>query len=415
MSKIFTVIKYKLKIILSDRSFLIAMAIIPLFLTFITGYALKYERENQIPIALCDLDKTEYSTMFLNRISNKDGLRIVEVDEEKAISLVKNHKVEAAFILKEGFQQKILEGNAQGAIEQLESPSTMSADIIGRAFSGEVARLLLNTTAADWVIKEYETMEKALKAISSEDKETLWSEAWRHTDSLWEPEPPMKMEYSEFKDGIIIKDANPLYGTVEASALGMLSAFLMFLIMFNSSWLIEERENGTIKRLISGTNALGLVFAGNILTLLFIGLVQVLFFWLVSSAIFGISIFNNIASLFIMLVYLLSTIAISLFFSSILKTRMQLQTGAPLFSIITGFAGGCFWNFADMSGIARAISLFTPQGLALELFRNYNYAAASIYTKPHIALILSSWPMIILLTLTLVLTSLSYLIIKNQY
>ena len=94
------------------------------------------------------------------------------------------------------------------------------------------------------------------------------------------------MEYSEFKDGIIIKDANPLYGTVEASALGMLSAFLMFLIMFNSSWLIEERENSTIKRLVAGTNALGFVFAGNILTLLFIGLVQILFFGLVSSALF---------------------------------------------------------------------------------------------------------------------------------
>lgn len=312
MSKIFTVIKYKLKIILSDKSFLIAMAIIPLFLTFITGYALKYERENQIPIALCDLDNTEYSKMFLSRIFNKEGLRVMVVDEEEAISLVKNHKVEAAFILKEGFQQKFLEGNAQGAIEQLESPSTLSAGIIGRAFSGEAARLLLNTTAADWVIKELETVEKTLKDTSPEDKDTLWHEAWQHTDSLWEPEPPMKMEYSEFKDGIIIKDANPLYGTVEASALGMLSAFLMFLIMFNSSWLIEERENSTIKRLVAGTNALGFVFAGNILTLLFIGLVQILFFGLVSSALFGISIFNNIGSLFIMLVYLLTIIAFRL-------------------------------------------------------------------------------------------------------
>lgn len=414
MSKTLTILKYKLKIIMSDKSFIVAMAIIPLFLTFITGYALKYERENEIPIALCDLDNTEYSRMLLDRVSSKEGIKTELVNEEQAVNLVKNHKVEAAFIIKEGFQKNMIAGHTEGAIELLKSPATLSGEIIGRALGGEVSRLMLNSAAADWVIKEYENMGKLSKSSSLKERESLWSEAWQHTDSLWEPEPPMQMDYSEIKDGIEIKNSNPLSGTVEASALGMLSAFLMFLIMFNSSWLVEEKENGTIKRLIAGTNALGSVFFGNMLALLLIGVIQIIFFWATCSFIFGVHIFNNIGSILIMLLYLFATISISLFFSSIFKTRMQLQTGTPLFSIITGFMGGCFWNFADISGIAKTISLFTPQGLTLELFRNFNYTSSGMQTLTTIALIFSSWPGIIMLALIFVLTSTSYLILRHQ-
>ena len=54
MFKVITVLKYKLKILFSDKS-LIAMTVIPLFLTLITGYALRFEKYNEIPVAICDL------------------------------------------------------------------------------------------------------------------------------------------------------------------------------------------------------------------------------------------------------------------------------------------------------------------------------------------------------------------------
>ena len=41
---------------MSDKNFMLATYdIIPLILT-ITGYALKFENENKIPVAICDLD-----------------------------------------------------------------------------------------------------------------------------------------------------------------------------------------------------------------------------------------------------------------------------------------------------------------------------------------------------------------------
>jgi ABC-2 type transport system permease protein len=276
---------------------------------------------------------------------------------------------------------------------------------------------MLNTDAADWVINEYIKLNKLPSETQSDEKGQIWNEAWEHTDSLWEPEPPMKLEFEEVHEGTIgtVESEKNTFqdSTISSSAFGMLIAFIMFLIMFNSSWLVDEKENGTLKRIISGPGALTALFAGNILSLLIIGILQVVLFSTICSIFFGVDIFTRTSSIIIIFIYLLCVIGISLFVSSILKTRIQLQTGAPLFSIITGFIGGCFWNFTDMGGIMKTISLFTPQGLALDLFSRYGQQISDKTIPAVTGTILTTTSAIILLALAIGLTLVSYVSIKR--
>jgi ABC-type multidrug transport system permease subunit len=185
--------------------------------------------------------------------------------------------------------------------------------------------------------------------------------------------------------------------------------------MFNSSWLVDEKENGTLQRLISSSGALSSLFFGNILSLLFVGSVHVVLFAAVSKIIFGIDLLLNPINILVLFLYLLCTIGISLLISSILKTRLQLQSGAPLFSIITGFIGGCFWNFSEISGIIKTVSLFTPQGLALDLFNKYGLIEAEGFSQRASILktMILSPQALILLTVALITTLLSYELIKR--
>lgn len=347
MVKVLTVLKYKLKILFSDKSFLIAMTVIPLFLTLITGYALRFEKYNEIPVAICDLDDTDYSNMILERVKGKKGFKILQTDENKAIKLVKDYKVESAFIFKEGFKENILSGETKGIIEQIAHPSSISQEIIKEIIGSEVARIMLNTDSADWVINEYIKLNKLPSETQSDEKEQIWNEAWEYTDSLWEPEPPMKLKFENIREdtigtpeskkttsqeeGVSQEKNISKGGTISSSAFGMLIAFIMFLIMFNSSWLVDEKENGTLKRIISGPGALTALFIGNILSLLIIGIIQVVLFSTICSLIYGVDIFTRASNIIIILIYLFSVIGISLFISSLLKTRLQLQAGAPLF------------------------------------------------------------------------------------
>jgi ABC-2 type transport system permease protein len=418
MFKILIVIKYKLKVLFADRSFLAAMIIIPIFLTLITGYALKFEKYDSIPIAICDLDNTDYSNKILEKIETKKGFKILKVKENEAIKLVKNYKAESAFIFKKGFKENIISGNIKGTIEQFAHPSSLSMEIIREIIGSEVARILLNVDAANWVIDEYINLNQLKPSEDVNRKKDIWDEAWQYTDSLWEPEPPMKLEFIDYPSDLIdiveIGEDSFKDSTISSSAFGMLVAFIMFLIMFNSSWLIEERENGTLNRIISGPVAFNTVFIGNILSLLVIGIFQITLFSAICSIFFKIHIFMRLDNIVIIFIYLLSVIGISIFISSMLKTRIQLQAGAPLLSIITGFIGGCFWNLAEMGGIVRTISLFTPQGLALDLFRKNSQRASS--SKSLLALMnftLPNIPIYILLTLAVGLTLAGYISIRK--
>jgi len=405
MYKVMIVFKYKLKILLSDKSFMLAMIIIPLLLTLITGYALKFEKENKIPVAICDLDGSNYSKTVIERILNKEGFKFIITDEKTALKMVKDFKAEAAYIIKEDFEEKLLTGDTRGIIEQVSSPSTISSELIGEIIGGEISRIILNITAADWVVNEFDNLEA----------DALWQEAWEYTDSLWASGPAMKIDYSEIEansntsSGVntntgLNTDTNTSASSLSSSAFGMLVAFIMFLVIFNSSWLVTEKENGTLRRIISGPGAISALFTGNILSLAFIGLLQIVLFSLICTITFGVNIFSQGINILIIFLYLFSVIAISLFISSLLKTRMQLQAGAPLFSIITGFLGGCFWSFTDMGGLIKTVSLFTPQGLALDLFSKFNgTGGASSLTLLAIVLFLVS----------ILLTYFSYLKTKN--
>lgn len=425
MDKVFTVLIYKLKILFSDKGFLLTMTIIPLLLTFITGYALRFEKHSEIPIAICDMDGTDYSGMIVDSIKNSKGFKVYIASEKEAVMLVRDYKAECAFIIREGFKDGIISGNIKGIIEQLAPPSSISQDILKEAVGGAVARLILNVCAADWVVNEYSNLNR-LSLDDAEIKEQVWNEAWQYTDSLWEPEPPMKLEFREVRKEaphagkemshpVEAENENSLAGSISSSAFGMLVAFLMFLIMFNSSWLVDEKENRTLQRVISGPGALNALFSGNIISLFIIGIVQIFLFSTISWLIFGADIFLNTLNIAILLIYLLCIIGISIFISTLLKTRLQLQSGAPLFAIITGFLGGCFWNFPGMGGAVKTLSLLTPQGLALDLFSRYGLKASgkAMPAAESIVAMLSSAPSAALLAITFITILLSYIQIKR--
>ena len=79
--------------------------------------------------------------------------------------------------------------------------------------------------------------------------------------------------------------------------------------------------------------ALNALFSGNIISLFIVGIVQVFLFASVSWLIFRADVFLNPFNIVILL-YLLCVIGISIFLSTLLKTRLQLQAGAPLLPLL---------------------------------------------------------------------------------
>ena len=394
--KLLIITFYKLKMMLGDRLFFIMMIVIPLFITIATGYALRYEKLNMIPIAFVDEDKSAWSSVLLQRISQKEGLMVETTEREAALSMLEGSKVEQVFIIKKGFEEKIKNGENKELIDVVNSPSSYSADFTAEVAAGEVMRLIAGNMAVDWVTKQYK---KLGKPVNVDDVE-------KYYHSLWQPEPLMTIDYKELQGKTVASVERAAMPAATASSTGIITAFIMFYILFSSGWLVEERTNGTIKRLATGPHALYLSYAGSIFALFISGTIQILVFSLTSKLVFDVDLFPGGLSYLVFLAYLLSVISISLFLSSVLKTQAQLQAGAPVLALLTGFAGGCFWNFVEMPERIRQISMFTPQGWALE---GINRLLLNPMDFPAILV-----PVLILFAIALILLPLSYIIISMQ-
>ncbi len=384
---------------MGDRLFFAAMIIIPLLIMVAAGYALRYEKLGIIPVAAVDEDGSVYSSLLLERLSKKEGLGLYAVNRKEGLSMLESSRVEHFFIVKEGFEANILLGESNSLIDLVSSPSSYSSGFAQEMIAGEVIRFVTANMAANSVVQKYKEL-GIVKGSSFRDEVAVFA------DGLWEPKPLMTIDYKELKAGGVLTASHAALPASSASSAGLIIAFIMFYMLFSSGWLIEERMNGTIKRLGAANGAIAVSFSGSVLALFVAGMLQILMFSAVQRVFFGITLFTGVLSYMVLFAYLLAVIAISLFLSSVLKTPAQLQAGAPVMALLTGFAGGCFWNFVEMPERVKQLSLFTPQGWALRginglLLNQADYAVVLV-------------PLLVLLATALILLPVSYIIIVSQ-
>lgn len=390
---------YKLKMLLGDKLFFAAMIIVPLLITIAAGYALRNEKLNVVPVAFVDDDASVYSKRIIAGMSQKEGFLVLVSGHGEAPGLLENGKVEQVFIIKQGFEQRILHGDTTELIDVISSPSSYSSGFTSEVVAGEVTRLITGSLAADWVEKQYSELGKPAGVGFRENVE-------KYTQALWKPKPLMTIDYREMHGDRIDESKSTAIPAASVSSLGLIAAFIMFYMLFGSGWLVEERANGTIKRLATAPGALRLSFGGNALALLAAGLIQLLLFYAADKLLFGVELFKGGLSYVVFGVYIMAVISISLFMSSIFKTQAQLQAAAPVLALLTGFAGGCFWNFVEVPQRIKLLSRFTPQGWALEAVN-----ALRVNPADPSAILL---PVIVLGCISLILLPLSYfLIIKS--
>ena len=338
---------------LADKLFFAAMIIIPLLITVSAGYALRYEKLNTIPVAMVDEDRSISSSLLMDRLTGEEGIDLL-YRQGKSREMLENSQVEQIFIIKPGFAGSIERGESDGLIEMYSSPSSYSADFTREVVAGEAIRIIMNSMAANDVISKYSELGMDMGSDFRDEVEA-------YADSFWEPEPLMTIDYRELRGTAAEPVDRVSMPAATASSAGLITAFIMFFMLFGSGWLVEERTNGTIKRLGAGHGAVAVSFGGSILALLAAGILQIMMFSIILKVFFDIVLFNGILSYLALLTYLLAVIAISMFLSSVLKTQAQLQAGAPVIALLTGFMGGCFGIYRD-AGKIRFLSLLTPQG-----------------------------------------------------
>jgi ABC-2 type transport system permease protein len=165
---------------------------------------------------------------------------------------------------------------------------------------------------------------------------------------------------------------------------GFTVTFMMFIALASAGGFLEERELGTLSRLLTTPTSRATLVGGKVGGIYVTTLVQAGFLIVAGVALFSVPWGNDPGSVALVLAaYALAATGLGVMLSTIVRSRGQLSAVTSVLAIAMAMLGGCYWPIEIVSPTMQQIARITPnywamQGLVSTVVRGQGLAAALV-------------------------------------
>ncbi len=337
MKTVFHIIRKEFLQLKRDPKMLVLMLVAPIIQLTFLGYAANLDVE-KIHIAVFDQDKSHESRLYIELLENT-GYIFVEAyvnDYDSALELIDEREVIAALIIPIDFEKKIIR-HVQAPIQCLFDGSDGNTASIS---AGYIQQATLDY--AQGVMTDF--YDRAGIKIQPAGNIDIEIRAWYNP---------------ELKTRVFMVPA------IVALLL------MMVTLLLTSLAVVKEKEIGTLEQLIVTPIRPWQLILGKLVPFAILGLVAVIIVLTAMYVIFGIGVRGSILFLFISaLVFILSTLGIGLFISTISRTMQQ----AMMLSIFVAmmpmiYFSGFAFPLENMPEIIQRIAYAIPLKYFITIIR----------------------------------------------
>ena len=343
--------KKDLKLFFHDQRSVILTFLLPLILISLFAFAYggigEFDgRSEPVSLLVADLDQTVSSKAIISSIDTLKDIRIVMSDSERSEELVIKGKYACALIIHMGFQDSLDSGN--------ETPLELLYD---RSREMEIALLQQNligplmSSTGNIIAKK--RIENYLKGqFPFIDKNT--------SDNIIRSASGNGNNMPEIKWTSVAGEKNDTkLGLIQAVA-GTAILMLLFSVAGVGTSILEEKENGTINRLLYSPLKGSTILYSKMLFAFFISVLQLttmfIFAWLVLSMDLGV----NIPGLILMITATSFAVSsLGIFLAAVARTRQQAQNLSTIIILVMSAIGGSMIPLFIMPAILQKIALLS--------------------------------------------------------
>lgn len=204
------------------------------------------------------------------------------------------------------------------------------------------------------------------------------------------------------------KDAVPYDGKLHP-LFGFTLFFVIYTIAYSVLQILQEKRKGVWDRMILSPVGKWEMYVANFLYSFLVGYVQVLIVFFVFRFIVKVDFHGTfLLTLLLLIPYVLTIVALSIFITGIVKTVQQFNAVIPIVSVASAMIGGAFWPLEIVqSTFMLTLSKFVPMTYGMELLNGitmYDYSSLQLL-----------YPMSILLLMTVVFTGLGIHLMEKRY
>lgn len=337
-----------LKSRLRDRSALLIGIVVPLSLAFIFNSIFSGIGGNStaIDLGVVNADGGAASAQFVSQVLGAVGRSgLIAIHREptvaRARTLAGNGTLQAAIIIPAGFSARV----------QSQRPASMQ--VIGNIddpIAAEIARSIAESYAAELnrVRLSVATVVAAggPGAASPGRVRALAARAAAATAPVAVSDVSAKSKQLDQKSFF---------------AAGMAVFFLFFTVQFGVTSLLEERNDGTMARLVAAPISRASILAGKLLTSFLLGLISMFVLVVATSLLFGASWGNPLGVAVLVVAAILSAMGIMALIATLARNAEQAANWQSVVAVVLGLFGGTFFPVALAPGILSRLTFIAPQ------------------------------------------------------
>lgn len=199
------------------------------------------------------------------------------------------------------------------------------------------------------------------------------SEVMRSLEEI-EKEPIIDISVSSYMD-----ESEWVYDVNLQSLFGFALFFSIYTVAFSVVEILREKQTGIWDRYILSPTSKLEMYAGNLIYSFIVGYVQIALIFLVFKYGAGVNFYGSFGKTLILIIpYLFTIIALSIFIAGIVKTIAQFNALIPLISVSFAMLGGAYWPIEIVtSDFLLAISKAIPITYGMELLKGATISGLS--------------------------------------
>ncbi len=170
-------------------------------------------------------------------------------------------------------------------------------------------------------------------------------------------------------------------------AAGMAVFFLFFTVSFGVTSLLEERNDGTLARLLAAPISRASILGGKLLTSFLLGVISMAVLVVASSLLFGVSWGNPAGVAVLVVAAVLAAMGIMALIATFAKNAEQANMWQTVVAVVLGLLGGTFFSVAQAPGILARLTFIAPQAWFLRGLGDLRGGGVSVVWVPALAML----------------------------
>jgi ABC-2 type transport system permease protein len=343
--------KKDLKLFFHDQrsvilTFLLPVILISLFAFAYGGIGVFDGRSEPVNLLVADMDQTRSSKEIVNKIDSLEDTRIIFSEAAKSKELVIKGEYACALIIYKGFQDSLEAGNATSIELVYDRSREMEIGILQQnlisTLMSSAGKIIVKKSIETYLQDQFPTIDKTIS-------ENILRTAIKNDNN----KPAIKWT------SIVGEKNNTKLGLIQAVA-GTAILMLLFSVAGVGTSILEEKENGTINRLLYSPLKGSTILYGKMLFAFFISILQLTAMFLFAWLILNMDLSVNIPALILMIIATAFAVSsLGIFLAAIAKTRQQAQNLSTIIILIMSAIGGSMIPLFIMPSILQKIALLS--------------------------------------------------------